>query len=65
MQHVELWQQSSVLKERNMDIIGKLVPCKQKFLSYMAFRVYDVVRVTRRKQTNYTTDKPRKRLRKR
>ena len=33
MQKVEIWQQSSVLKERNMDIIGKLVPYDQKFLS--------------------------------
>ena len=33
MQKVEIWQQSSVLKERNMDIIGKLVPCEKKFLS--------------------------------
>ena len=61
MQKVELWQQSSVLKERNMDI----VPCEQKFLSYMAFSVYEVVRVTRRKQTHYATDKLRERLRKR
>ena len=30
----------------------------------MAFSVYEVVRVTRRKQTNYATDKPRERLRK-
>ena len=65
MQKVELWQQSSVLKERNMGIIGKLVPCEQKFLSYMAFSVNEVVRVTRRKQTNYATDKPHERLRKR
>ena len=65
MQKVELSQQSSVLKERNMDIIGTLVPCEQKFLSYMAFSVYEVVRVRRRKQTNYATDKPRERLRKR
>ena len=65
MQKVELWQQSSVLKERNVDIIGTLVPCEQKFLSYMAFSVYEVVRVRRRKQTNYATDKPRERLRKR
>ena len=65
MQKVELWQQSSVLKERNVDIIGTLVPREQKFLSYMAFSVYEVVRVTRRKQTNYATDKPRERLRKR
>ena len=65
MEKVEFWQQSSVLKERKMDITGKLVPCEQKFLSYMAFSVYEVVRVTRRKQTNYATDKPRERLRKR
>ena len=64
MQKVELWQRSSVLKERNMDRIGKLVPCEQKFLSYMAFSVYRVALVTRRKQTNYATDKPRERLRK-
>ena len=38
-----------------MDVIGKLVPCDQKFLSYMAFSVYEVVGVTRRKQTNYAT----------
>ena len=38
-----------------MDVIGKLVPCDQKFLSYMAFSVYEVVDVTRRKQTNYAT----------
>ena len=48
-----------------MDVIGKLVPCDQKFLSYMAFSVYEVVRVTRRKQTNYATVKRRERLRKR
>ena len=48
-----------------MDVIGKLVPCDQKFLSYMAFSVYEVVRVTRRKQTHYATGKPRERLRKR
>ena len=55
MQKVELWQQRSVLKERNMDVIGKLLPWDQKFLSYMAFSVYEVVDVTRRKQTNYAT----------
>ena len=55
MQKVELWQQSSVLKETNMDVIGKLVPCDQKFLSYMAISVYEVVGVTRRKQTNHAT----------
>ena len=65
MQKVEIWQQSSVLKERNMDIIVNLVPCEQKFLSYMAFSVCWVVRVTRSEQTNYATDKPRERLRKR
>ena len=64
MQKVELWQQSNVLKERNMDIIVNLVPCEQKFPSYMAFSVCGVVRVTTRKQTNYATDKPRERLRK-
>ena len=48
-----------------MDIIGTLVPCEQKFLSYMAFSVYEVDRVMRRKQTNYATDQPRERLRKR
>ena len=63
MQKVEIWQQSSVLKERNMDIIVDLVPCEQKFLSYMAFSVCGVVRVTRRYQTNYATDKLRERLR--
>ena len=29
MQKVELWQQTSVSKERNMDIIGKLVQGKE------------------------------------
>ena len=48
-----------------MDVIVNLVPCEQKFLSYLAFSVCGVVRVTRRKQTNYVTDKPRERLRKR
>ena len=47
-----------------MDIIVNLVPCEQTFLSYMAFSVCGVVRVTTRKQTNYATDKPRERLRK-
>ena len=48
------------------------LPCERKFFSYMAVSVHEVVRVallqrflTWRKQTNYATDKPNERLRKR
>ena len=43
--------------------IGK-VPCEQRFLSYMAFSVYEVARVACQ-ASQFTTDKRRERLCKR
>ena len=55
-------------------MVYKWVPCQQRFLSCMAFSVYEVVAcqsrswfvyTPRRKQTSYATDKRRERFRKR
>ena len=48
-----------------MDIIVDLVPCEQKFLSYMAFSVYEVARVVCLLRSWFVYASSRERLRKR